>query len=68
MIDSRKCSVVSDAGTILYVGYGAGAFDRVLTTKPVANPVSGDVRLGPATVGCHKPDAGAGSAWAMDCM
>ncbi|MEX2551586.1 MAG: hypothetical protein WD627_01095 [Actinomycetota bacterium] len=68
-MDSSKCLVQSDSGaSTLYAGFGADGFDWVQTTKfsPVAS--SGQVHLGPASVGCSNPDTDASAAWALDCI
>ena len=68
-MDSRKCLVGSDSGaSTLFVGFGADGFDWVQTTNFSPDAPSGEVHLGPATVGCSKPDTGAEDDWALECI
>jgi hypothetical protein len=66
--DLRKCLVGSDKGATLYAGFGADGFDWVQTTKFGPDGASGEVQLGPATVGCSKPHTDTADDWAVDCM
>ena len=65
--DSRKCFIGSDTGATLHTGFGAGGLDWVQTTKFSPDVASGKVQLGPATVGCSKPQADAPDGWALEC-
>ena len=67
-VDSSKCLVQSDSGaSTLYAGFGADGFDWVQTTRFSAAS-TGQVQLGPATVGCSNQGTDASDAWALDCM
>lgn len=67
---ARTCTVESpEAGKTMYAAFG---WDRVEWVQTVGyglpSSASGDVALGPSSVGCARPDGATNDDWAISCM
>lgn len=64
----RECRSVSDQGTTVYVAAGSNGVEWVQTSQIVSGASAGSVDLGPATVGCARPDKSTSDDWALACQ
>ncbi len=65
----RACTVeVPQTRRVIYAGFGSDRFDWVQTTRIATAAPAGGAELGPATVGCARPDGAVTDAWAVACM